>query len=1004
MLTVYPGHRSVEGAPTELFFSEYIEGTSNNKALEIFNGTGAAVNLSAGSYQVQIFSNGSTTPSATISLTGTVANNDVFVLSHSSASATILAQADQTAGNVNFNGDDAVALLKGSAMIDVIGQIGTDPGTEWGTGLTSTADNTLLRKGNIQAGDANGSDAFDPSIEWNGLATDTFTDLGSHTLSPTAVEMESFKAAMTKEGIFLQWQTGLEVNNLGFNIYRDHRGRRERINPELLAGSALIAGNDLPLTAGREYAWLDETGEVDSLYWIEDIDTDGTTRLHGPLAPESKMARLPKHIRTASLSRLGVTRVETIPAARSDEALDFALPGERGNLQWEIAAGRAVKIAIREEGWYRVAQPELAAAGLAPGADPRKLRLFLRGQELPLLVAGERDGRFDPSDSIEFYAVGADTPYSDAHTYWLVAGSSVGKRVGLTQSRSARGGAQNFTLTIESRERSVYFAALKNGEAENFFGRAITSQPAEHSVTLHHLDSTFSGQAEIEVSLQGVTELEGPADHQVGVFLNGERLGRMVFDGRARLSERFVVSHSLLREGANMVSLAAEGGPMDVSLFDHVRLTHRHTCTADDGQLKMTVAGAPGPQTISGFASPLIRVFDITNPLSVQEIAGRIEGQGASYSVSVEVAGARTLLAIAADRVKRPAMATANVPSLWRSLHHQADMVIISDRRFMPALSALRSLRERQGLRVAMVDIEDIYDEFSYGEKDPRAVKGFLQWAATLWQSKPRLALLVGDSSFDPRDYLRLGASDLVPTKLIDSEFLETASDDWFVDFDSDSLPEMAIGRLPARTATEAAAMAARIVSFEQRVSIDRALVVADRGDGYDFEAASRRLEAAMPGLEIAEVFRSRFDDQTARKEIADRISEGVLVVSYSGHGSVATWRGNLLTSSDAPGPSRAPAMFVTATCLNGYFHDPAVDGLAEALMKSPRAFAVWASSALTRPSDQTRLAEEFLRRALSRERNFTLGEAAMMAKRAISDADIRRTWILFGDPATRLR
>lgn len=167
--------------PTELFFSEYIEGSSNNKALEIYNGTGATVNLAAGGYNVQMFFNGSATAGLTINLTGSVAAGDVYVLAHSSASSVILAQADQTNGAGWFNGDDAVVLRKGTTIIDVIGQIGFDPGTEWGTGLTSTADNTLRRKDTICAGDPNGTDAFDPSIEWEGFATDTFGGLGSHT-------------------------------------------------------------------------------------------------------------------------------------------------------------------------------------------------------------------------------------------------------------------------------------------------------------------------------------------------------------------------------------------------------------------------------------------------------------------------------------------------------------------------------------------------------------------------------------------------------------------------------------------------------------------------------------------------------------------------------------------------------------------------------------------------------------------------------------------------------
>jgi uncharacterized protein len=172
-----------EAVTADVFVSEYIEGSSNNKAIEIYNGTGAAVNLAAGGYDIQMFFNGSSTAGLTIALTGTVANGDVYVLAQSSANATILAQADQTNGAGWFNGDDAVVLRKGGVPLDVIGQIGFDPGTEWGTGLASSADNTLRRTTTICAGDTNGTDGFDPSVEWDGFATDTFDGLGSHTAS-----------------------------------------------------------------------------------------------------------------------------------------------------------------------------------------------------------------------------------------------------------------------------------------------------------------------------------------------------------------------------------------------------------------------------------------------------------------------------------------------------------------------------------------------------------------------------------------------------------------------------------------------------------------------------------------------------------------------------------------------------------------------------------------------------------------------------------------------------
>ncbi|GIF70682.1 lamin tail domain-containing protein [Asanoa siamensis] len=165
-------------APTDLIISEYVEGSSNNKAVELYNGTGAPVDLAG--YRLSVYFNGATAATFNADLTGTVAAGDVFVFAHASSAAAILAQADATTGSGLWNGDDAVVLSKGGAVVDSLGQVGVDPGTEWGTGLTSTADNTIRRTSTVEAGDTDPSDAFDPATQWDGFASDTFDGLGSH--------------------------------------------------------------------------------------------------------------------------------------------------------------------------------------------------------------------------------------------------------------------------------------------------------------------------------------------------------------------------------------------------------------------------------------------------------------------------------------------------------------------------------------------------------------------------------------------------------------------------------------------------------------------------------------------------------------------------------------------------------------------------------------------------------------------------------------------------------
>ncbi|MFA5443275.1 MAG: endonuclease [Bacilli bacterium] len=174
------------GFATDLFISEYIEGASYNKAIEIYNGTGASVNLSG--YSLKLYSNGSKTVSQSLTLSGTLTNNDVHVLAHDSAAADILAVTDTTNQTViNFNGDDSVALFNGTTLIDLFGDIttGTDPGTSWtvtdyNSVSVSTHDKTFIRHSSIAS-----PSATSPFLanQWVAYAVGTHSYLGSHTFS-----------------------------------------------------------------------------------------------------------------------------------------------------------------------------------------------------------------------------------------------------------------------------------------------------------------------------------------------------------------------------------------------------------------------------------------------------------------------------------------------------------------------------------------------------------------------------------------------------------------------------------------------------------------------------------------------------------------------------------------------------------------------------------------------------------------------------------------------------
>ena len=374
-------------------------------------------------------------------------------------------------------------------------------------------------------------------------------------------------------------------------------------------------------------------------------------------------------------------------------------------------------------------------------------------------------------------------------------------------------------MTAHRKDRSVFFAALKNGDKENWFGPVVSGEPTELTITADNIDRTAPGAAQLEVTLQGVTSNPDLSpDHTVGVLVNGTDVGEMTFDGQADAVHTFAVPVEVLIDGDNVVTMIARGGDADYSLVDLIRLTYWHTFRADADLLRATVDAA-GPVTIGGFASAAIRVMDITDPSATTELRGTIRTAGGFSSITVRAQGqgARTLLAFSDATVAAPASIEANHPSTWHARTQAHNWIAISHGDFIDQVKPLAALRGREGYHAAVVNVADIYDEFSFGEKTPQALKDFLQFAKTNWREAPRFVVLVGDATIDPRDYAELGDADFVPTKQVPMAGVsfETASDDWFVDFNGDALPDVPIGRLSVRTGEQAAAMVAKIVNYD---------------------------------------------------------------------------------------------------------------------------------------------------------------------------------------------
>ncbi|MFM5782241.1 ExeM/NucH family extracellular endonuclease [Aeromonas caviae] len=166
-------------AQAQLLITEYLEGSGNNKAVELSNLGSDPVDLSQ--YRLALYANGkpiSESPTNSLALQGTLAPGATLVLANPSANAEILAKANQTSGNLVFNGDDALVLYRGSEIVDSVGQVGVDPGTAWVSGNVSTLDMTLRRKATVTMGRTDATSPFDPAQEYVAAPKDDASGLG----------------------------------------------------------------------------------------------------------------------------------------------------------------------------------------------------------------------------------------------------------------------------------------------------------------------------------------------------------------------------------------------------------------------------------------------------------------------------------------------------------------------------------------------------------------------------------------------------------------------------------------------------------------------------------------------------------------------------------------------------------------------------------------------------------------------------------------------------------
>ncbi len=821
---------------------------------------------------------------------------------------------------------------------------------------------------------------------------------------PNLNEYSDQKAFTDGRGVWISWNVDIRSKVRAFDIYRISESGRWRLN-------------DTPFvkTSGIQ-SYFDHDGDATSVYEIDSINSEGARSQSGRISVEYVNDLTDVAGRSSEDFSSSVPSIGNIESAELDLPQDLvSLTKSRRSLttQRNVAAQAGVKIGIRKDGLYKVLKSELQEAGFDVSQDPAKWQLFVSGIQQAIIVEGT--GAY-----IEFFAKSIDTIESDIRYYYLINGQSSGKRMDSRVSR--RTGPEvtssGYHQTFTQKQRKYYVYDVINGDPENYWGDIVSSTPLNVSFNINGIDLK-SAIARLQVAVQGYV---GPS-HTVNVSVNGSPLGSFSGSALDNFTGDLSLPTGLLLEGPNTLTLSTTSS--DFVLFDNLKLSFDRKFLADQNRISFYTEGIRRSD-VSGFSSPNIRLFDLSSegePLQVTNL--NIVQNGSTFDLKLPAYRSKVYYGVEDSGVFRNATVVPNFASSLATPDHSAQLVIISHGDFMAESEAWANYRRSQGISVEVVDVADIYDEFNFGTSSSKSITDFLRYAEISWQNGPSYVLLIGDASYDPRNYENFGYFNMVPSKFVNTIYLETGSDEALADFDGDGLSEIAIGRIPARTPAQVTNALTKVMRFETPAmqNINRGAIFAyDVPNGYDFAAMSHTLRDQLPST-MQSTFVGRGMpppnefalDPNAQTTLVNGINAGKYLVNYSGHGTTANWvNGGFFGINNFNGTAAIPqvantndeAIFTMLTCLNGYFFQPNYTGLAEVMLHKQNAGAVaaWASTGETTPDIQLIMGLRFFQK-IGDGTIPRLGDLIRDAKTTIpGGSDVRLSWALFGDPMLKVR
>ena len=716
----------------------------------------------------------------------------------------------------------------------------------------------------------------------------------------------------------------------------------------------------------------------------------------------------------SSSERLLLARRLTVRVAfRGREPDETALEGGRGRRLRPMGRTTTpiVRLATVEPGLYAVPFEDVLPNGRR-SLSPRSLRLSRQGETMRFHI--EPDPRqFGPGSKLYFLSGGApENPYGKESIYELSIGLA-GETMPLVD-RTPSGPETGFYWETLSREEDRFYQAGLVDATDLWLGDLFLAPAAKrYSFTVSELFPA-SDPSPLRVWLQGTSDFPASPDHHVRLLVNDNFLVERSWDGKKSILVEGKIAPGILREGENVLEMVNVGdteAPHSMFMLDRFEIHYPRRPVASSGKLEGYWSEA-GAAELRGVPSGVVIELGTDGPRWVAGVQETNEG-----ATRFRAESARRYLITSASAVLRPEVRIPRAKR-WSRSTNQADYIVIGPRELLDAAEPLLSLRRRQGLTVASIPIEEVFSEFGFGETAPEAIRRFLVHAYHHWREpSPRYVLLVGDATYDFKNRLGTGVENHVPPLMVRTRYLWTASDPLYAAVNGDDdIPDLAIGRLPAATASEMRRMVEKILDFEARESFLTSgvvLVADDRDRAGDFEADAEALAGGILARYLPKrVYLGRLGPAATREAILETFDSGASIVSYIGHGGIHLWADeNIFNTADASRLSPQPQqpLLLTMNCLNGYFHFPYFNSLAEELLKAGDrgAIAAFSPSGLSLNEPAQRFHEAFLVE-LTSGRHARLGDAMLAAQRVYADSgsypELLSIYHLLGDPALSLR